>query len=121
MYHSEVRWLSREVLKRLNLLKPEGSPFSKLFESESFLYSMGYLANIFGQINIVSRGIQGPHMTMIDANEKLKAFLDKLPLWKCRLEAGTSNYYNFRMLEDVILMDQTQRDVLFLNLNEGKI
>ena len=86
-----------EVLKRLQDLKQEVSlflkdkkcPLSEKFESKSFLY------------------IQGPGVTIMDAAEKLNAFLLKLSLWECRLEV--CNYANFPMLEDLILKDETQK------------
>ena len=117
LYHSEVRWLSRsEVLKRLQKLKQEVSlflknkkcPLSEKFESKSFLYGLSYLVYIFGHINNVHRAIQGPGVTIMNAAEKLNAFLLKLSLWKCRLEVD--NYANFPMLEDFILKDETQKE-----------
>ena len=55
--------------------------------------------------------MQGPGVTIMDAAEKLNAFLLKLFLWKCRLKVG--NYANFPLLEDLILKDETrkQRDI----------
>ena len=92
LYHSEVRWLSRgEILKRLQELKQEVSLFLKnknsLFDekikSESFFCGLSYLTDIFGHINNVNRAMQGPGVTIMDAAEKLNAFLLKLSLWKC--------------------------------------
>lgn len=121
LYHSEVRWLSKgEVLKRLQELKHEvstflkakKSPLSEVFDNKKFSYGMAYLADIFGLINNVNRAIQGPGVTIMDAAEKVNAFLAKLPLWKSRLEA--ENYANFPMLEELILMDDAQSDRLLL-------
>ena len=117
LYHSEVRWLSRgKILKRLQELKQEVSLFLKnknsllaeKIDSESFLYSLSYLADIFGHINNVNRAMQYPGVTIMDAAEKLNAFLLKLSLWKCRLEVG--NYASFPMLEDLILKDETRKE-----------
>ena len=47
-------------------------------------------------------------MTIMDAAEKLNAFLLKLSLWKCRLEVG--NNANFPSLEDFILKDETRKE-----------
>ena len=52
--------------------------------------------------------MQGSGVTILDAAEKLKAFLFKLSLWKCRLEVG--NYANFPLLEDLILKDETRKE-----------
>ena len=79
-------------MKRLQELKQEVSLFLKnknsalaeKIESESFLYGLSYLADIFGHINNVNRAMQGPGVTIVDAIEKLNSFLLKLSLWKCR-------------------------------------
>ena len=125
--HSEVRWLSRgEVLKRLQELKRDVSIFLKdkrsdlyeNFESKSFLYGLSYLADIFGHINNVNRALQGPVVTIMDSAEKLKTFLLKLSLWKCRLQAG--NYANFPMLEDLILKDETKKECeIFISMKRN--
>ena len=120
LYHSEVRWLSRsEILKRLQeqkqevsiFLKNKNSPLAEKIESELFLYGLSYLADIFGHIYNVNRAMQGPGVTIMEAAEKLNAFLLKLSRWKCRLEVG--NYANFPLLEDLILKDETrtERDI----------
>ena len=114
--HLEVRWLSRgEILKRLQELKQEvslflkykNSPFAEKIESELFLYGLFYLADIFGHIDDVNRDMQGPGVTIMDAAEKLNAFLLKLSLWKCKLEVG--NYANFPLLENLI-KDETRKE-----------
>ena len=117
LYHSEVHWLSsNKILKQLQELKQEvslflknkNSPLAEKIESESFLYSLSYLADIFGHINNVNHAMQGPGVTIMDTAEKLNAFLLKLSLWKCRLKVG--NYANFRLLEDLILKDETRKE-----------
>ena len=66
LYHSEVRWLSRgEILNRLQELKQEvslfrknkNSPLAERIESESFLYGLSYVADIFGHVNNVNRAM----------------------------------------------------------------
>ena len=66
------------------------------------------MADIFGHVNNVNRAMQGPGVTIMDAAEKLNAFLLKLSLWKCRLEVG--NYADFPSLEDFILKDETRKE-----------
>ena len=72
------------------------------------MYGLFYLADIFGHINNVDRAMQGPGVTIMDAAEKLIAFLLKLSLWKCRLEVG--DYANFPLLEDLFLKDETRKE-----------
>ena len=66
------------------------------------------MADIFAHINNVNRAMQRPGVTIMDAAEKLNAFLLKLSLWKCRLEVD--NYANFPSLEDYILKDETRKE-----------
>ena len=66
------------------------------------------MEDIFGHISNVNRDMQGPGVTIMDAAEKLNAFLLKLSLWKCRLEVG--NHANFLSLEDHILKDETRTE-----------
>ena len=47
-------------------------------------------------------------MTIMDAAEKLNAFLFKLSLWNRRLEVG--NYANFPLIEDLILKNETRKE-----------
>ena len=114
LYHSEMRSLFRgEILKRLQELEQEVPLFLKnknislaeKIESESFLYGLSYLADIFGHIYNVNRAMQGPGVTIMDAAEKLNAFLLKLSCCKCRLEVGS--YANFPLFEDLILKNET--------------
>ena len=117
MYHSKVRWLSRgKILKQLQKLKQEVSLFLKnrnnylaeKIKSESFLYGLLYLADIFSLINNVNHAMKGPGVTIMDAAEKLNAFLLKLSLGKCRLKLR--NYANFPLLEDLILKDEARKE-----------
>ena len=66
------------------------------------------MANIFSHINNVNRAMQGPGVTIMNAAEKLNAFLLKLSLEKCRLEVG--NYASFPLLEDLILKNKTRKE-----------
>ena len=52
--------------------------------------------------------MQGPGVTIMNAAEKLNAFLLKLSLEKCRLEVG--NYASFPLLENLILKNKTRKE-----------
>ena len=117
LYHLEAHWLSRgEILKQLQelkqvvslFLKNRNNSFAEKIESESFLYGLSYLTDIFSHINNVNCDMQGPGMTIMDAAEKLNAFLLKLSFWKCRVEVG--NYANFPLLKDLILKNETRKE-----------
>lgn len=112
LYYTEVRWLSRgQVLKRLFELRVEvllflqdkGNSLYEYLESEDFVQGLAYLADIFGHLNEINLSLQGPAVTILDASERLKGFVGKLPLWKRRVEAG--NFANFPMLEESLTQE----------------
>jgi hypothetical protein len=111
-YHIEVCWLSRgQVLKYLFELRAEVSLFLKEkenpllehFERKDFIHEVANLADIFNHMNEINLSIQGPEVTIIDATEKLQAFLAKLKIWKKTVEADILE--NFQMLEEVLYQD----------------
>ncbi|XP_042236440.1 protein ZBED8-like [Homarus americanus] len=105
-----------QILKRLIELRAEvslffrekESPLSEQFGSEEFIHGLAYLADIFGHMNEVNLAIQGPRVTIMDAAERLQAFLAKLPLWKSSLEAD--NCANFPLLEEVLVQNGIESD-----------
>lgn len=106
LYYTEVRWLSRgQVMKRLYELREEISYFlierqnslSKNFDSIEFVHRLAYLTDIFSHLNEVNISIQGREVTIMDASEKINAFVNKISLWKRRLQS--ENLANFPTLE----------------------
>nr|XP_042913767.1 protein ZBED8-like [Parasteatoda tepidariorum] len=117
LYHTEVRWLSRgQVLKRIFMLKTEVSLFleekdNSLFEyfkKKDFIWKLAYLADIFNHMNDICLSIQGPDTTIMDATEKLQAFLLKMSVWKIRIQNGM--YATFQMLDEVLFENGSQQD-----------
>jgi hypothetical protein len=109
---TEVCWLLRgQVLKRLFELRAEVSfflkekenPLLEHVERKDFIHGLDYLADIFNHMNEINLSIQGPEVTIMDATEKLQAFLSKLSIWKKRVEADI--VANFQMLEEVLYQD----------------
>ena len=84
----------------LLFLKDKGNSLSEYLESEDFVRGLAYLADIFTQLNEINLSLQGSAVTIVDASERLKGFICKLPLWKRRVESG--NFANFPMFEELI-------------------
>lgn len=57
-----------------------------MLESEDFIIKLAYLVDIFEHLNTLNLSLQGPNLTVISGNEKLRAFSDKLNLWAERVE-----------------------------------
>ena len=84
MFRGEILKQLQEIKQEVSLfLKNRKSSLAEKIESESLLYGLSYLADIFGLINNVNCDMQGPGVTIVDAAKKLNAILLKLSLRKC--------------------------------------
>jgi hypothetical protein len=110
LYHTEVSWLSHgQVFTRVMELRTETAMFlrekeNKLceeFETQGFIVSLAYLADIFSHLNDLNISLQGSEVTDLDANQKIAAFQQKPALWKKRV--AKENYANFPTMENVVL------------------
>ncbi|XP_073456451.1 protein FAM200C-like [Aquarana catesbeiana] len=90
LYHSNVWWLSRgQVLNRVFAVRVELALFlqeqehqhchADCFKNSEFILILAYMADIFAALN---QQMQGSGVNIIEAEENLKAFQKKLPLWK---------------------------------------
>ena len=109
LYHSNVRWLSREkVLNRVFAMRVELAMFLRehqhchadYFENSEFILILAYMADIFDALNHLNQQMQGGGVNIIEAEENLRAFQKKLPLWKRRTE--NDNFANFPLLDDCV-------------------
>ena len=101
---SRGRILSRLVELRVELaifLREKESDLADKFDCPNFIHYLAYLADIFTILNELNTSLQGPAVTVMDATERLQAFLNKLPLFQRRLEK--SNLANFPLLDEVVI------------------
>ncbi|XP_073510794.1 protein FAM200C-like [Phyllobates terribilis] len=109
LYHSNVRWLSRgQVLNRVFAMRVELALFlqehqhchADCFKNPEFILILAYMADIFSALNHLNQQMQGGGVNIMEAEENLKAFKKKLPLWKRRTE--NNNFANFLLLDNCV-------------------
>lgn len=106
LFHTEVRWLSKgNMLDRLYELKSEveimllqlGKDYLREnFTDKNVTFYFAYLANFFETINNLNLKLQGRNTNVIIANDSIKSFLEKIQLWKCRINKEIPNFSSFR-------------------------
>ncbi|XP_077283104.1 protein FAM200C-like [Arctopsyche grandis] len=104
-----AEWLSRgQVLNRVFSVRVELALFlqehqhchADCFKNSEFILILAYMADIFAALNHLNHQMQGGGVNIIEAEENLKAFQKKLPLWKRRTE--NDNFANFPLLNDCV-------------------
>eukprot|EP00096_Caligus_rogercresseyi_P009484 TRINITY_DN3234_c0_g1_i1.p1 TRINITY_DN3234_c0_g1~~TRINITY_DN3234_c0_g1_i1.p1 ORF type:complete len:544 (+),score=51.68 TRINITY_DN3234_c0_g1_i1:127-1758(+) len=123
-FYTSVGWLSKgNVLARvfelfdelLIFLTAQGKKTVQLLDDIQgpFKCSLAYLADVFEALNGLNRQLQGPDTNIIMHTDAIKAFLDKLALWKRKVERG--NVTSFQRLNDVIgeepLAEELQQEI----------
>ena len=79
-----------EKLNTLNL-SMQGSTY---FNDPSFVERLAYLANIFKKLNTLNFSMQGSKTTIINLNDSLNAFVEKLQLWKMHVMKDVFAMFN---------------------------
>nr|XP_047143364.1 protein FAM200A-like [Hydra vulgaris] len=109
LFYTSVRWLSAgNFLERFFMLRNEGKEFLcqmksglvEYFEFDNFEITTAYLVDIVGHFNKLNLQLQGKNANVITHSDKLKAFIEKLKLYKTRINNG--NLIMFQNLNNII-------------------
>ncbi|XP_049323296.1 protein FAM200B-like [Astyanax mexicanus] len=126
LYHSEVRWLSRgKVLSRFYELKTEiatflsenNSVYAELFDNNTWLALVAYLADIFEHLNALNVSMQGKGHNIFEQSDKVVAFKKKITLWVNNLSKDRLDMFpNVR--QEVQQLDTTAKNYLKKTIKE---
>lgn len=110
IFHTEVRWLSKgNMLGRLYELKSEVEIFLlsqnkndlyDAFTSENNIFFLAYLSDFFEALNNLNIKLQGQSSNIMSSYDTIRAFMEKIQLWKRRLQAR--NFSSFTRLNELI-------------------
>ena len=94
-----------------------------LFNDNSWLLTLSYLADIYEKLIILNLSLQGKESYIIDFVEKLTAFQNMLDLWIRKIEDGRMGMFsrvtNFIEMHDYQLLDEL-RGAIILHLKVMK-
>nr|XP_047128377.1 SCAN domain-containing protein 3-like [Hydra vulgaris] len=109
LFYTSVRWLSAgNFLERFFMLRNEVKEFLcqmksgliEYFEFDNFEITTAYLVDIVGHFNKLNLQLQGKNANVITHSDKLKAFIEKLKLYKTRI--NNRNLIMFQNLNNII-------------------
>ncbi|XP_067947175.1 zinc finger BED domain-containing protein 5-like [Watersipora subatra] len=116
LYHTKVCWLSKgnvtkrviELRDELNLFFQESSmlEFLSWLNDAEWIIRLGYLTDIFGQLNKLNLQMQGRNTNIIKFVDCLKAFIDKLGNWKRKV--AVKNVGTFENLDMILVENSNQ-------------
>lgn len=111
LFYTSVRWLSKgnvlarvfELFDELQVyLSAQGKKTEHFLKDiqEPFKYNLAYLADVFEALNGLNRQLQGSDTTILMHSDAIKAFLDKIALWRRKVERGITA--SFQRLSEVV-------------------
>jgi hypothetical protein len=93
LFHIEVHWLLKgNMLSQLSELKHEVEIFLQgqkkeelygAFTDETFQLSLANLVDVFEAISNINMKLQGRNASIIAHCNAIRAFMEKIQLWKC--------------------------------------
>ncbi|XP_071056563.1 zinc finger BED domain-containing protein 5-like [Onthophagus taurus] len=120
LLHTDVRWLFRgKILSRLFKLRLELQVFlndkfelKKCLHDSTWLSKLAYLADIFSILNGLNLSLQGKDISLFYVQDKVNATIEKLKLWKTRVNNGELD--SFPSLHEFVIKssDKIDTDVL---------
>jgi hypothetical protein len=94
IFHTEIRWLSCNVLMRVFQLSEEIEVFlseketslANYFSDVFWLQQLAYLAVVFNKLNEFSLSMQGRSITLLTAEDEVASMKLKLKSWYQRVQ-----------------------------------
>ena len=126
LFHSEVRWLPRGVLKRLYELRKEVELFliksglSHYFQDKKLVARLAYHNDTFSYIKELNLKLQGPDTTIFNAWNKIESFKMQLKLWLNMIAEGNNemfqSYSDYIMEADDFYSQNSVSDLIAAHL-----
>ncbi|KAL4090802.1 hypothetical protein QTP88_025575 [Uroleucon formosanum] len=88
--------------KQVDFTKNRKDNLRENFTDENFTFYFAYLVDIFETINNLNLKLQGRNTNIITAKDSINSFLEKIQLWKHRVNKETPNFSSFRRLNELI-------------------
>lgn len=97
-YHTEVRWLSRAVLRNFYDLREEMKQFMEekgkpVLELHSRMQDLAFMVDVTEHLNNLNKQLQGRNKVVTPYYDSIRAFKLKLSLWETQLSGGDASHF----------------------------